>query len=131
MNFRPTHRPGQKLRKLGNLNVLFLTFSLPAFQFWPNTQNRILGRRKLWKKFWAFQVFNLPLFKSLCLLYFLPNFYFSPNNSPSKTKKNFKNFFISSKKLFSFLRYLDFCIFVFSSFFPCQPLLYRLIQEKS
>ena len=46
-------------------------------------------------------------------------------------QKLWKMFFILSKKLFSFLRYLNFCIFVFSSFFRCQPLLQRLIQEKS
>ena len=32
-------------------------------------------------------------------------------------QKLWKMFFISSKKLFSFLRYLNFCIFVFSCFF--------------
>ena len=46
-------------------------------------------------------------------------------------QKLLKMFFISSKKLFSFSRYSNFCIFVFPSFFPCQPLLWRLIQEKS
>ena len=38
-------------------------------------------------------------------------------------QKLWKKFFISSKKLFSFLRYLNFCIFVFPSFFSYQPLL--------
>ena len=38
-------------------------------------------------------------------------------------QKLWKMFFISSKKLFSFLRYLNFYIFVFPSFLPCQPLL--------
>ena len=33
-------------------------------------------------------------------------------------QKPWKMFFISSKKLFSFLRYLDFCTFVFPYFFP-------------
>ena len=32
--------------------------------------------------------------------------------------KLWKKFFISSKKLFSFLRYLIFCIFIFPFFFP-------------
>ena len=41
-----------------------------------------------------------------------------------------KMFLISSKKLFSFSRYSNFCIFIFPSFFPCQPMLYQLIQEK-
>ena len=63
-----------------------------------------------------------------CIRYFLSNFYFSPNDSPSKTKRCF---FISSKKLFPFSRYSNFCISVFPSFFSCQPLLWRLIQEKS
>ena len=34
-----------------------------------------------------------------------------------------KMFFISSKKLFSFSRYLFFCVSIFPSFSPCQPLL--------
>ena len=38
-------------------------------------------------------------------------------------QKLWKMFFISSKKFFSFLRYSNFCISVFPSFFPCQPLL--------
>ena len=40
--------------------------------------------------------------KLACVHYFLSNFYFSPNDSPSKTMKND---FISSKKLFLFLRH--------------------------
>ena len=42
-----------------------------------------------------------------------------------------KTFFISPKKLFSFSRYSSFCILVFLSFSPCQPLLQTIIQEKS
>ena len=37
-------------------------------------------------------------------------------------QKLWKMFFISSKKLFSFSRYSNFCIFVYPSFSPCQPL---------
>ena len=37
-------------------------------------------------------------------------------------QKLWKMFFISPKKLFSFSRYSIFHIFVFLSFFPCQPL---------
>ena len=37
-------------------------------------------------------------------------------------QKLWKMFFISFKKLFSFSRYSNFCIFVFLSFFPCQLL---------
>ena len=36
---------------------------------------------------------------------------------------NKKMFFISSKKLFSFSKYSNFCISVFPSFSPCYPLL--------
>ena len=38
-------------------------------------------------------------------------------------QKLWKMFFISFKKLFLLSRYSDFCIFVFPSFAPCQPLL--------
>ena len=38
-------------------------------------------------------------------------------------QKIWKMFFISSKKLFWLSRYSNFCISVFSSFSPCQPLL--------
>ena len=43
-----------------------------------------------------------------CVCYFHQIFIFSQNDSPSKTEKMF---FISSKKLFSFLRYSFFCNF--------------------
>ena len=56
-----------------------------------------------------------------CVRYFLLNFYFSPNDSASKTMKNV--FYISFEKLFSFSRYSDFCMSAFLSFFPSQPLL--------
>ena len=49
-----------------------------------------------------------------CVCYFLLNFYYSPHDSP----KTMKNDFYSSKKLFLFSRYSNFCIFIFSSFFP-------------
>ena len=60
----------------------------------------------------------------MCLL-FLSTFCFSPNDSRSNTIKNvLKNIRIrktmeniSPKKLFSFLRYSNFCIFIFPSFF--------------
>ena len=38
-------------------------------------------------------------------------------------QKLWKMFFISPKKLISFSRYSNFCIFFSPSFFPCQPLL--------
>ena len=38
-------------------------------------------------------------------------------------QKLWKTIFISSKKFFLFLKYLNFCISVFPSFSPCQPLL--------
>ena len=48
-----------------------------------------------------------------CIHYFLTNFYFSLNDSPSKTMKDV---FISYKKLFSFSRYSNFCISIFPLF---------------
>ena len=45
--------------------------------------------------------------------HFLSDFYFSPNDRPSKTMKDV---FISNKRLFSFLRYSDICISVFPLF---------------
>ena len=50
----------------------------------------------------------------VCIRY-LSNFYFQPNDSPSKTMKNV---FITSEKLFSFSRYSNLCIFIFPLFFP-------------
>ena len=59
------------------------------------------------------------LFKA-CVRYFLSNFYFSQMIA---LKKLSKMLFISCEKLFSLLRYSNFCISVFPSFSPCQPLL--------
>ena len=52
-----------------------------------------------------------------CVRYFLSNFYFSLNDSPSKTMKNV--FLVHLKTSF---RFRDIHIFVFSSFFSPQPL---------
>ena len=46
-------------------------------------------------------------------------------------QKLWKMLFISSKKLFSFSRYLFFCISVLPSFSTSQPLLSRMIEDKS
>ena len=46
-------------------------------------------------------------------------------------QKLWKMLFILSKQLFLFSRYLTFCISSFHSFFPCQPLLQSLIEDKS
>ena len=43
-------------------------------------------------------------------------------------QKLWRMFFISSKKLFSFSRYLIFCVSIFPSFSPCLPL---FNQDKS
>ena len=57
-----------------------------------------------------YQIFNFPL-----------------DDNSSKTI----NFFFSSKKLFSFSRYSNFCILSSPLFFPVNHCLERLIQEKS
>ena len=54
-----------------------------------------------------------------CVRYFLTKFYFSPNDSPSKTMKDV---FISSKKLFSFSRYSNFCISHLPLFFSLSAI---------
>ena len=45
-------------------------------------------------------------------------------------QKLWKMFLISSKKPFSLSRYSNFCISVFPSVYPCQLLLWRLIQHQ-
>ena len=49
-----------------------------------------------------------------CVCYFISNFYFSPNYSPSKTMKNVFCFILKSSP---FSRYSNFCMFVFPPFF--------------
>ena len=61
--------------------------------------------------------FSYCLFKA-CVRYFCQIFIF---HQTLALHKLWKMFFISSKKLFSFLRYSNFCIFVCRFFFPCQP----------
>ena len=46
-------------------------------------------------------------------------------------QKLWKMLFISSKKLFSFSRYSNFCISVLPSFSNCRPLLWRMMEDKS
>ena len=62
-----------------------------------------------------------------CFCYFFNKFLFFTKLQPFK---NYEMFFISCKKLFSFSRYSIFCISIFPSFSPCQPLLQSLIQDK-
>ena len=79
------------------------------------------------KKLGRFFLHTYLLFKA-CVRYFLTNFYYS---LMIVLQKLWNMFFISSKKLFSFSRYSSFCISIFPSFSPCQPLLQSLIQDKS
>ena len=37
---------------------------------------------------------------------------------------------ILSKWLISFFRYSNFCIYFFTSFFPCQPMLDKMIWQR-
>ena len=108
--------------------MMMMTIILILMYFWGKFQNlkqhffkalanRCLSLKKLqncilriilaWSLFWLIRV-------KACVCYFLSNVYFPPNDSLSKT---IKNVFYSSKKLFSFVRFLNFCIFVFPSFF--------------
>ena len=76
-------------------------------------------------RLWIIHTVNLyfTLLKYCSLKLVSANFYqifiFHQTIAPQKL---WKMFFISSKKLFSFSKFSNFCIFVFPSFFPCQPL---------
>ena len=61
---------------------------------------------KIEKDCQKFTVYWLLLFVNACVHYFLSNFYFSPNDS---SRKLWKMYFVSSKKLLSFSKYLNFC----------------------
>ena len=63
-----------------------------------------------------------------CARYLLSNFYFSPNDSPSKTMKNV--FYFISKALFV-LEILKFFYFRLPSFFPCQLFALEVDLRKS
>ena len=52
-----------------------------------------------------------------CVCYFLTIFYFSPNDSPSRSMKDV---FISSKNLFLFSKCSNICTSIFPSFSPCK-----------
>ena len=67
----------------------------------------------------AIKTSAIPRLKA-CVCYFLTNFYFSLNDSPSK---NMEDVFISSEKLFSFSKYSNVCTSIFPSFSPYQSLL--------
>ena len=62
--FQSSGRKLGKLGKLGNLGIFFPTFSLSTFPFWPNTQNRNLGRKKLGKKIPSFPSFRFATFSN-------------------------------------------------------------------
>ena len=72
-----------------------------------------------------FVLINLPcdniIFKA-CVRYFYQIFIISSNDIALKKL---------SKKLFSFARYSNFCGLVFPFFCPYQPLLQRMIEDKS
>ena len=55
-----------------------------------------------------------------CIHYFLSNFYFSPNDSPSKTMKNVFYFIQKARFIPEILKLLYLHL---PLFFPCQPLL--------
>ena len=67
---------------------------------------------KIKKYFWNRKIFWIFYLKLVSVIF----------NQMIALQKLWKMFFISSKKLFSFLRYFNFCISVFRSFSLCQPL---------
>ena len=93
---------------------------------WKNSKNQHPSHSFVYKCFTKLNqkrpLVNFVLFpkvQSLCSLISI-NFLFL---TKWWTFKNYEKCFFSCKKLYSFLRYLNFCIFLFPSFFPCQPLL--------
>ena len=62
-----------------------------------------------------------------CLRYFWRNFWFSPNDSPSK---NMKDVFYFVEKALFVLKIFAYLYFHLPLFSPCQPLLKSLIQDK-
>ena len=112
-------------RNLAIINYVIINWNNSSKYLWTNKVIHIfymISELLIW-----FKIKTTDNSFKVCQKLFI-NFLFSPNDSPSKTMKNV---FISSKNLFLLLRYSCFCIFVFLSFFPCQPLLYSFIQEKS
>ena len=65
---------------------------------------------------WNKWIANLKLVSAIFYQIFIPN-------QSIALQKLWRMLFISSQKLFSFSRYSIFCISIFPSFSPCQPLL--------
>ena len=66
------------------------------------------------------------IFKA-CAHYFLSIFYFSASDIPSKTMKNV---FYFIKKLFSYSRHSNFCIFIFPSSFSLSAIALEVDERK-
>ena len=95
-------KSGKTCKNVSHLLIVFLVLHHHKILS-PLSRDRILGR----------------LLKA-CVAIFYQIFIFYQMIGLQKLRKIF---FISSKKLFSFLRYLKFCIFILPSFFSCQPFL--------
>ena len=96
---------------------------------------------------WVLSEGHKNYFKDWCLMNWQPTFLFLTNLNLKLVFAIFIKFlffhlmialqmlwkmlFISSKELFSFSRYSIFFISVLPSFFTCQPLLWRMIEDKS
>ena len=87
-----------------NLAVETLLVNLIDLSWWPFVSAEIYNFVKSNTPSWVLFTF----FKACVIFYQI--FIFSPNDRPS-TMKLWKMFFISSKKLFSFSSYSNFCIF--------------------
>ena len=124
---------------LKSLVPFFRTYTLSVgFKMKPLRKSIFLCEDKdklsfCWKTCWNAERSNhlfvsnwwIAFFKHLYSFKLVPNIFYQIFifHQMIALQKLWKTFFISSKKLFLFLRYLIFCIFVFPSFFPCQPLL--------
>ena len=112
------NRPSYKAS--GNILVVFIRKLGLIFKLGQLIRYLVknISIEKVYRKH-AIKTSPIPRFKA-CVPYFLRNFYFSSNDSPSKTMEVV---FVSSKKLFSFSKYSNVCTSIFPSFSPYQSLL--------
>ena len=106
--FNPS-RPDPRRIKKTNFNFYFHTFLWRLKRIYKGLHKTFWGTTKKCENK------NLKLVSAIFYQIFI--------NQMIALQKLRKMFFILSKKLFSFSRYSNLCIFVFPSFFPRQPLL--------
>ena len=116
------------------LTILYCLKTYCYISIWPLIYLLALGRDRFCTVYICFKKTYFSIFHTNYLINISPyhrtylklvsatfhNFFIF--NQMTALQKLWKMFFISSKKFFLFLKYSNFCISVFSSFSPCQPL---------